>query len=294
MTALRRRYLEELTLRDLQPNTKEAYVRVVANFARHFGKSPDQLGEKDVRQYFIYMMQERGASTSYIIQIYCALKLLFRQVLGRKGALEDLSCPKQRRSLPVVLTSEEARRFFEAVHNLKHRAMLMVAYDAGLRASEICQLKIEDIDSQRMVIRVRQGKGRKDRYVKLSADLLTILRDYYRARRPSTWLFPGRNPIRPLTYHALDHVCRRIRRRLGLRKAITPHTFRHTFATLLMEDGTDLRTIQALLGHSSLKTTGRYLHVSAAFLKSISTPLEIARRTDESEKTTDTGGETKV
>jgi integrase/recombinase XerD len=211
----------------------------------------------------------------------CALRFFYRETLGRDDVPARLAPVKQPRSLPVVLGPDELVRFFAAIKNLKHRALLMTAYAAGLRVSEVTRLRIADIDSARMVIRVRHGKGQKDRYVMLSPRLLEILRAYWKAARPSDFLFPGAAPDRPLTTGSVRKVCSRARRAAGLDKPITVHTLRHSFATHLLESGTDLRTIQVLLGHHSFHTTARYVHVATASLPSTRSPfdrLELAPR----------------
>jgi site-specific recombinase XerD len=275
MTQLRERMFQEMTLRGLSDHTQECYARAVARFAEHFGKSPDLLGPKHVRSYFLHLLQKRHVSPNTVAAIYWALRFFYERVLGKKGLLDDVGRPKEVEKLPTVLTRAEVKQFFGAVTNLKHRAMFMVAYDAGLRAGEIARLRVEDIDSERMLIRVRQGKGRKDRSVNLSPKLLEVLREYYRKYKPKEWLFPGRTPDKPICPAVLSNLCRQIRRRAGFRKAISPHTLRHTFATELLDAGVDIRRIQILLGHRSLKTTARYTHVSEEGLRGTPSPLEL-------------------
>jgi site-specific recombinase XerD len=270
MTPLRRRYIDDMTLRNLAPRTIDTYVERVAQFARHFGTSPERLGMTEVRDYLLHLIQQRRVSWSHFNQAQAALRFLYRTTLARPWDPGAIRYPRGEKKLPVVLSPEEVGRFFGAVAGLKQRAILMTAYAAGLRVSEVVGLRVEDIDSHRMVIHVRQGKGRKDRYVMLAPKLLDLLRLYWKAARPRTWLFPGRDPQRPLSVTAVQHACRQA----ALGKHVTPHTLRHSFATHLLEAGTDLRTIQLLLGHRCLRTTAIYTHVSAERLHATVSPLE--------------------
>jgi integrase/recombinase XerD len=274
MTPLRRRMIEDMTLRNFSPQTIRAYVERVATFAKHFGKSPQSLGPADVRAYLLFLIQEKHASWSYYNQTLCALRFLYRVTLGREWVLQGIVFPKQPKTLPVVLSPDEVTQFFGAIPGLKHRALLMTAYAAGLRVSEVLGLRVDDIDSRRMVIRVRQAKGRKDRYVMLSPVLLTILRKYWKAARPNGYLFPSQDPEKPLNAAGVNQACQDACRAAKLDKHVTVHTLRHSFATHLLESGTNLRTIQILLGHSSLRTTAVYTHVSAATLEATQSPLD--------------------
>jgi len=274
MSALRRRMIEDMTLRNFAPHTIQVYVERVATFARYYNVSPQHLGPEQIRAYLLYLVQERHVSWSYFNQARCALQFLYRVTLGRDWVMEAVACPKQQKKLPVVLSLDELVRFFKAVTNLKHRAILMTTYAAGLRLSEVCHLRVDDIDSQRMVIRIRQAKGHKDRYVMLSPRLLAILRQYWKAVRPRHYLFPGADPDRPINPRTVQQVCRAALRASGIKKKVSVHTLRHSFATHLLEAGTDLRTIQILLGHQNLGTTARYLHVSTAALKATHSPLD--------------------
>jgi site-specific recombinase XerD len=265
---------QDMQLRNFAPGTLTVYVNCVARFARHFGKSPELLGPDDVRAYLLHLIEQRRSSWSYYNQNLQALRFLYNVTLGRDWVLKHIACPKRPRRLPVVLGPDELCRFFAAVGSLKHRTILMTAYAAGLRVSEVAGLRLDDIDSQRMVIRVRQGKGSRDRYVMLSPRLLDQLRVYWKADRPRTWLFPGLDPDRPITAAAVIKACRRARRASGLEKAVTVHTLRHSFATHLLEAGTDLRTIQVLLGHHSPRTTAVYTHVSPAAVRATISPLD--------------------
>jgi site-specific recombinase XerD len=274
MTPLRRRMIDDMTLRNFTKATIKAYVRAVARFARHFHCSPDRLGREHVRAYLLHLLNEQHVSHSYYKLTRCAWRFLYRETLGRDDVPASLAPVKQPRSLPVVLGPDELARFFAAIKNLKHRALLMTAYAAGLRVSEVTRLCVADIDSARMVIRVRHGKGQKDRYVMLSPRLLEVLRAYWKAVRPGDFLFPGAAPDRPLTTGSVRTVCSRARRAAGLEKHVTAHTLRHSFATHLLESGTDLRTIQVLLGHHSFSTTARYVHAATASLPSTKSPFD--------------------
>ena len=274
MTPLRRRMIDDMTLRNLSPQTIKAYVGRVARLARHFHTSPDQLGAEDVRAFLLHLLHERHVSQSYSNQTRSALRFFYHVTLGRDDVVGAIAPARQTRTLPVVLSTDEVERFFAAIGPLKHRAILMTAYAAGLRISEVTQLRVSDIDSSRMVIHVREGKGRKDRYVMLSPRLLEVLRTYWKAVRPHDLLFPGAHPDRPISTASVRQACYRARLLAGLGKPVTVHTLRHSFATHLLEAGTDLRTIQVLLGHRSFSTTARYVHIATASLPSISSPLD--------------------
>jgi site-specific recombinase XerD len=274
MTPLRQRMIEDMKLRNYAPRTIQVYVERVATFAKHFGKSPRRLGAAEVRAYLLFLIQEEHASWSYYGQALCALRFVYRTTLAKKWVLDGVVSPKKQKKLPVVLSPAEVTQFFAAITGLKHRALLMTAYAAGLRVSEVVALRVDDIDSRRMVIRIRQAKGQKDRYVMLSPRLLTILREYWKADRPTQFLFPGNVPDRPITARTVEKACRDAREAAGLGKHVTVHTLRHSFATHLLEAGTDLRTIQVLLGHRSLRTTAVYTHVSAATLETTQSPLD--------------------
>ncbi len=274
MKPLRRRMLEDLRIRNYSPATQVNYVNHVARFARHFGRSPDRLGSEEVRAYQVHLVEERALSWSTINQAVCAIRFFYRVTLGLDWAIERIPHPKSERRLPVVLSPEEVARLLEALRNLKHRAILMTLYSGGLRASEAAGLRVSDVDSGRMLVRIEQSKGRRDRFVPLSPVLLEALREYWRAVKPRTWLFPGPRADRPLTTRSIRRVCDRARRLAGIAKRMTPHTLRHCFATHHLEAGTDLRLIQVLLGHRSAATTARYTAVSIAHLRTAPTPLD--------------------
>jgi integrase/recombinase XerD len=273
MTPLRRRMIEDMTIRKLTPRTIEVYVRCVACFARYFKRSPEHLGPEHIRAFLLHLLK-RHVSMSYYNLVRCALRFFYRVTLGRDYVVTNIGPVKQPRRLPVVLSPDEVVRFFAAIADLKLRALLMTAYAAGLRVSEVTRLRVADIDSSRMVIHIHQGKGQKDRYVMLSPRLLEILRAYWKVARPRDYLFPGAQPDRPITTRTAQAACRRACVHAGLDKHVTVHTLRHSFATHLLEAGTDLRTIQVLLGHRSFSTTARYVHVATASLASTRSPLD--------------------
>lgn len=263
MTILRQRMIEDLRIRNYSDRTVEIYVGRVAEFARHFGKSPSQLGPSEIRRYQVFLVETQKASWPVFNQTVCALRFLYRVSLQKDWVIEHIPFPRQEKKLPVVPSRAEIARLFGALENLKHRTLLMTIYATGLRLSEATHLRIRDVDSSRMLIRVRRGKGRKDRYVPLSETLLQQLRTYWKACRPPAWLFPGQDPESPLGNSSVQRVCRRAGQRAGLAKRVTPHSLRHGFATHLLEAGTDLKTLQVRLGHRSLRTTSLYLHVAA-------------------------------
>jgi integrase/recombinase XerD len=274
MTALRQRMLEDLRIRNYAPKTQEIYVQQVARFAVHFGRSPDRLTREDIRGNLVHLVETERVSWSLFKQTVCALRFLYRVTLDRGDMVPDIPFPRGSKKLPTVLSPEEVVRLLQAVPNAKHRAVLITIYATGLRISEALALQVSDIDSARMVITVRQGKGRKDRTVMLSPHLLTVLRRYARRFRPQGWLFAGRRLSQPLHATAVQRACARARTVARLDKHATVHTLRHSFATHLMEAGTDLRVIQTLLGHRSVKTTAIYTHVSAQRLRTTPSPLD--------------------
>lgn len=274
MRPLRQRMLEDMKIRNLSAHTQKRYVDRVAAFAKHFGKSPEQLGPEEIRAFQVYLTQERKLSASTLNNTVCALRFLYHVTLRRNWSLDRIPLARREKKLPVVLSPDEVAQFFRATRSMKHRAILITAYAAGLRIAEVTRLKIRDIDSRRMTIRVDQGKGRKDRYVMLSPRLLTVLREYWKADRPSDWLFPGRYADRPIAENTVRHVCKQAYLISGLTKRVTPHTLRHSFATHMLEAGTDLRTIQVLLGHRSPSSTARYTHVAPHSLQGAQSPLD--------------------
>lgn len=266
MTHLRKMMLEELQRRNYSPSTVHNYIYAVEDFARYFGRSPYRLGPDHIRQYQAHLFRDRKLAANTIQVRTAALRFLFVKTLKRPYLHEQIPFPKRPRTLPTVLSPEEVERLIASAKNLMHRAMLMTLYATGLRRSELCQLKVADIDSQRMVIRVRQGKGGRDRDVLLSAKLLETLREYWRWMKPRTYLFPGlvkgwRADV-PITPKVVWDAVVEARIRAGIQKHVTPHTLRHSFATNMLEAGADLRSIQMLLGHADLADTAIYLHLS--------------------------------
>jgi site-specific recombinase XerD len=267
---------EDMQVRNLALNTQTSYVQQVSLFARYFHKSPEELGPEDIRAYQVYLTNEKKLAPGSVLIAVAALRFLYKVSLKRDWTFEDIiPAPKKPQKLPVVLSPEEVLQFLDCVGNTKHRAILTTCYAAGLRISEAVRLTIPDIDSQRMVIRVEQGKGQKDRYVMLSSKLLEILRHWWRVEKPRPWLFPGDSPGRHISKDAVEQACQKARRRCSIPKPITPHSLRHAFAVHLLEFGADVRTIQLLLGHRSLATTARYLRIATCKVCSTASPLDL-------------------
>jgi site-specific recombinase XerD len=276
VTPLRRRMLEDMQIRNFAQNTQDTYLLQVGLFARHFAKSPEGLGPEDIRSYQVFLTTKKKLAPSSICIATSALRFLYAVTLKKAWSIEEMiPAPKQPKTLPVILSPEEVRQFLSCVPKRKTRTVLTVCYAAGLRISEAVALKTTDIDSKRMTIRVHQGKGRKDRYVMLSEQLLAILRDWYRFVRPKVWLFPGSIPGAHLTVSSVQRDCQPALRRSGLSKHVTCHSLRHAFACHLLEYGTDLRTIQLLLGHRCLSTTARYLRLATSKVCSTRSPLDL-------------------
>ena len=275
MTTLRQRMLEDMAIRNLADNTQSSYIQQIISYAKHFHRAPEDLGPEDIRTYQLNLTQTRKLSASCVSVATGALRFLYKVTLKRAWAIDEIPMPKRPFRLPVILSPEEVMHFLESIDNLKHRAILTTAYAAGLRVSEATHLKATDIDSQRMMLRVDQGKGRKDRFVMLSPRLLHELRAYWKAVHPTLWLFPGDRPGQPITRSAVELACRKAQRASGISKPITPHSLRHAFATHLLESGADLRTIQLLLGHRSLATTSRYLKVATTTVCATTSPFDL-------------------
>lgn len=279
MTPLRQRMTEDMQVRNLSPHTQQAYIQQISQFARHFGKSPAMLGPEDIRTYQIYLTNEKKLASSSIQIAIAALRFLYGVTLKKGWTFKEvIPSPKSATKLPVVLGPDEVLRFLGCIDSIKHRAILTTCYAAGLRISEAVHLRTTDIDSQRMVIRVTQGKGQKDRYVMLSPKLLDMLRSYWQTARPKKWLFPGDLPGQPITRFAVAHACRKALRRSGLAKTVTAHSLRHAFSVHLLEAGTNVRTIQLLLGHRNLTTTARYLRIAGGTVCATISPLDLPKR----------------
>ena len=273
ISPLRRRMIEDMTIRKLAPQTQASYIRAVRNFTVFLGRSPDQARAEDLRRYQLHLASS-GVSVPNQNATVTALRFFFTVTLGRSKLTERMPFVREPRKLPVVLSPEEVARFLEAAPGLKYRAALSVAYGAGLRVAEVASLKVSDIDSARMVIRVEQGKGRKDRYVMLSPHLLELLRAYWKAARPQGWLFPGQNRVNPLSTRQLNRACHAAAAVAGIDKRVSPHTLRHSFATHLLEQKVDIRVIQVLLGHKKLDTTALYSQVATRTIREVRSPLE--------------------
>jgi integrase/recombinase XerD len=274
MTEMRRRMEEELKLRACSPRTSTAYLSWVSRFAQHYRRPPEQLGSEEVRAYLVKLMAEGKLARATLVQAFCALKFFYVHVVHRSFEVENLYFPRKRGKLPRVLSESEVRRLLECATDLKEQTVLMTLYSTGLRLRELIHLQIQDIDSTKMQIRVRQGKGAKDRYVLLSRTLLERLRRYFLSYRPESWLFYGAAPQQPLLDQTVQRMVRRLSEKACLRPGVTTHTLRHSFATHLLEHGTELPYIQELLGHKSIKTTMLYARVSPSALRKVISPLD--------------------
>jgi integrase/recombinase XerD len=274
VTPLRQRMLEDLQIRHYSPTTIRLYLYAVREFAKHFGKPPDQLGAEHIRQYQLFLIKDKQASQSTCIQLVCALRFFYTHTLNHKVEIERIPFPRRERKLPLILSRDEVKALLEAPQDLRHRAMLAILYGSGLRVSEVARLKVADIDSARNVLWVRSGKGRKDRQALLPPKLRELLRCYWRSRRPTDWLFPGTRAGQPISVKAIFMACRKAARAAGIAKSVHPHLLRHAFATHLLEAGVNLRTIQFLLGHANLETTARYLQVADVNVRGTTSPLE--------------------
>jgi integrase/recombinase XerD len=273
ISPLRRRMIEDMSIRKFAAKTQHDYVQRVKDFATFLGRSPATSEAEDVRRFRLHLTAN-GAGTPKINATVAALRFFFKVSLDRPDLTKYLSFIHEPRKPPVVLSPEEVARFLEAAPGVKYKAALSVAYGAGLRVSEVVSLKLSDIDSKRMMLRVEQGKGRKDRYAMLSPVLLELLRDWYRIARPQGWLFPGQNPVNPMTTRQLTRACHAAAQMAELTKRVTPHTLRHSFATHLLEQNIDVRVIQVLLGHAKLETTALYTRVATNTIREVMSPLD--------------------
>jgi integrase/recombinase XerD len=270
----------DMELKNYSPHTRTCYLARVRNFIGHFGQSPKEIGKEEIRAYLYYLIKDRSASQCVVAQTYSALKFFYEITLERDWNGFRIPRVKTPRKLPVVLAKEEVIAILSATENLKHRAILATIYSGGLRVSEAAHLKVCDIDSSRMMIRIGHGKRGKDRYTLLAKHTLELLREYWRRYRPVDWLFPGKPPTRPISTKAVQMVFRKTLHRAGIKKPATVHTLRHTFATDLLEAGTDLCHIQHLLGHRRPETTAIYLHLSRKDIGRIVSPLDLLMESD--------------
>jgi len=275
MTELRKRMLEDLQLRNYSTASQRSYIDAVARFARYFNKSPEKLGPEEIRAYQLHLLNEKELAWSTLGLNLCALKFLYTKTLAQPWVVEKAPNPKVPRPLPTVLSREEIVRVLDGTINLKHRAILATFYSTGARAAELRLMRVEDIDSQKMLVFIRHGKGGQQRYVMLSTELVDILRAYWRWRRPAEWLFPSaRFGDRPIDLSGIRKICREAGERAGISQHLHPHLLRHSFASHLLEDGVNLRRIQVLMGHASIKTTARYLLVSQQTVQETVSPLD--------------------
>lgn len=274
ISPLRQRMLDDMTFRNMSPNTQKVYSYAVANFSAFHGRSPDKLGIEEIREYRLHLMA-RGLKATSINPIIGALRFFYGTTLGLKEIVEQIPFARKEDTLPAVLTPQQVVSLLEAEPNLKMRTAFITIYAAGLRVSEVVALTARDIDSARMVIRIQQAKGRKDRYVMLSGQLLAILRSYWKRTRPPLWLFPGPAPLKPITTRSLQRSFRLAADKAGLDGSVTVHTLRHSFATHLLEQGVDIRVIQDLLGHRQITSTTRYARVALNIIGKIQSPLEL-------------------
>jgi len=274
MDALREQMTKDLQLKGITRKTQKKYLREVTNLSNYFGKSPEELGEKEVKEYLLYLLEDRKLSRGTYKNYAAGIKFLYATTLNRAEVVEKIRYPKALKKLPVVLDLAEIKSLLSVTENLKHRALLTITYSAGLRISEAASLKVTDIDSKRMMVRVQQGKGGKDRYSILSQTALELLRRYWRQYRPKEWLFEGQTEGTHIGLTSIRNIFLEAKKRAGITKPASPHTLRHSFATHLIERGTSLHHVQLLLGHRSPTTTTVYLHVSRMNLAQVSSPLD--------------------
>jgi integrase/recombinase XerD len=278
MGKLKDQMLADLQLNGAVPSTQKNYLRIVGSLAKYFNRSPEELGEAELKEYMLYLMKERHLSEGTLRFYVAAFKFLYRTTLKREWAVEKIRYPRAKRKLPVVLDISEVESLFAVTKNLKHKAMLMITYSSGLRVSEAARLKLTDIDSKRMMVRITQGKGGKDRYSILSQTTLEHLRQYWREYRPAKWLFEGAENNDHIAARTIQCVFHAAKKRARITKPVSVHTLRHSFATHLIEAGTSLHHVQLLLGHRSPTTTTVYLHVSRLNLAQVISPLDRAAK----------------
>lgn len=275
MTKLREKMRMDLELKGYSPSTQTSYLRHVKNFAINYGKSPDLLGTDEIKEYLHHIIISKKYSYSYLSNAYSALKFFYQTTLEREWDMKKIPRYKKPKRLPVILSSEEIRNIINVTQNIKHRAILMTIYGAGLRVSEAANLKVTDIDSKNMNIRIEQGKGKKDRYTLLSEENLKILRDYYKYYQPQYWLFPGNPPHKPISTRSIQKIFEKAKNKAEIKKNVSVHTLRHCFATHLVEAGISLYHIQHLLGHSNPNTTNIYIHLTRRDILSVKSPLDM-------------------
>jgi len=275
VSPLRQRMIEDMVVRNFALNTQESYLHQVSLFARYFGKSPELLGPEEIRAYQVYLAQERNAAVGTRTVAVSALRFLYGVTLQRDWSVPLIPTPKKDHRLPVILSPEEVMRLLQAAPSFPHHVISSTMYGTGIRVSETVHLLPTDIDSQRMMIRIEQGKGHKDRYVQLSPKLLDLLRCYWRKVRPRSWMFPGQIPNQPLGREAVADAIAQAAKRAGLTKPVSPHSLRHAYAVHLLEAGADVRRIQLLLGHRSLSTTARYLRLATTTVCATASPLDL-------------------
>jgi len=273
ISPLRRRMIEDMTVRNFAPKTQHDYIRAVTNLTRFLGRSPGTATAEDLRRFQLHLTGNRvGAPTiNFTVTV---LRFFFTMTLDRADAIKHLTFVPEPRKIPVVLSLEEVARLLEAAPGPKYKAALAAAYGAGLRVSEVATLKVSDIDSERMMLRIEQGKGHKDRHAMLAPQLLELLRDWWRIARPQVWLFPGQNPVNPMTTRQINRACHAAADMARITKRVSPHTLRHSFATHLLEQNTDIRVIQVLLGHAKLETTALYTRIATNTIRAVMSPLE--------------------
>lgn len=276
MGKLGERMKADLELKGFSAGTQSYYLRHASDFAKHFNRSPAQMGEEELRAFLLHLAKDRKVSPGYLSNCVSVLKFLYRHTLKRPELIEQIPQPKKAKTLPVVLSKQEVLALYEAIDSLKYKAIMATTYSAGLRVSELRRLQVTDIDTQRMLIHVREGKGKKDRYVMLSEQLVVLLRQYYKSRKKGgPYLFVGNNPQRPLSAGAIHRVLKKAAKKAGLSKKVSMHTLRHSFATHLLEAGGDIRVLQVLLGHGSIRTTVQYTRVSSEHLARTTSPWDL-------------------
>jgi integrase/recombinase XerD len=273
ISPLRQRMIEDMTVRNFVEKTRNDYIRQVSTFTAFLGRSPDKATPEDLRRFQLHQ-RKSGVRPPSMNSTVAALRFFFTITLDRPDMARHLTFVREPRKIPVILSLEEVARLLEAAPGPKYKAALSAAYGAGLRVSEVVSLKVSDVDSKRMLLRIEQGKGRKDRFAKLSPKLLELLRDWYRIARPPIWLFPGRDPMLPMTTRQFNRAVHAAANMAEIKKRVTPHTLRHCFATHLLEDDTDVRLIQVLLGHVKLDTTSLYTHVATNLISAVTSPLD--------------------